>query len=187
MRYIMAFYSAALVAVFITFAMPVMAQPVGTASVDPNPGHVTIIQTAPAADAPVSVGSLGVQVITWLGAVFIPVIGGFLTKLIMTMIQKAGIQASQALSDKIDATIENGLHSGEDAVNHDLTAGNLTVDVKNQTIQKAVAYAQDHGADDIKALTGLDPNDPKVIASLQARATKVLSNIGSASPPAAQA
>ena len=135
-----------------------------------------IIITQPA-DTSISFGTLGAQLLGWVSAVFVPVLGAFLTKWAMAMAKKAGIDASQALSDKLDGIIENGLHSGATAAQKDLT-GKLNVDVKNQVIAQAVTYAQDHGAETIKSLSGCDPNDPKAIEALQARAAKVLSNIG---------
>jgi hypothetical protein len=160
------------------------------AQVDPQ-GRVAIVGVpqAPPTDTSVSFGSLGAQLLAWLGAIFIPVIGAFATKALMAIEKKAGIEASKAASDHLDDTIENGLHAGLGVIDARL-AGTMNVDVKNKAIADAVSYAQDHGAETIKSLTGLDPNDPKVIETLQARATKAMNNVVSeatapAAPPAA--
>ena len=129
------------------------------------------------ADTSISVGTLGAQLLEWFAAVFVPVVGAFLTKLLMALAQKAGVQATQAMSDKLDGIIENGIHNGANKLGADLS-GKLTVTVKNQVAAKAVEYAQAHGADTIKGLTGVDPNDPKVVEALQARAAKALNLIG---------
>ena len=154
--------------------IPAPAGMIPQVGVTPTP---IIINQGPAADTSISFGTLGAQLLGWVSAVFVPVLGAFLTKWVMAMAKKAGIEASQAMSDKLDGIIENGLHSGATAAQKDLT-GKLNVDVKNQVIAQAVTYAQDHGAETIKSLSGCDPNDPKAIEALQARAAKVLSNIG---------
>jgi hypothetical protein len=142
----------------------------------------TISTTGPVdSSTTISVGTLAGQVLAWLSAVFVPVIGIFLTRLLMAMAQKAGVQASQAMSDRLDQIIENGLHSGANTAQADLT-GRLNVNVKNDVIKNAVQYAQTHAGDTIKSLTGADPTDPKVIETLQARATKVLAGIGPDAP-----
>jgi hypothetical protein len=145
-------------------------------------GKVAIIQAPPVTvtPAPAADFSIGTWIADLLGslvAIFGSVIATFLTKWVMAVARKAGIEASQAMSDKLDQIINNGLHNGAANLQHDLN-GKLNVQVKNEVIAQAVTYAQSHGADTIKDVSGLDTNDPKVVEALQARAAKLLSNIG---------
>ena len=155
-------------------ATPPVAGMAPQIGVTPTP---IVIDQRPPADTSVSVGTLGADVIEWLGAVAIPVLGTFLTKWLMALAKKAGVELSQAQSDKLDGMIENGLHDALAKAGADLT-GKLTVDVKNKAVADAVAYAQAHGADTIKAMSGVDVSDPKVTEALQARAAKLLNKIG---------
>ena len=189
-----------LLAMFLVLPLSAAAQAPSSVSVSPA-AQVVIPNVSPApvtqntvnttgavtSDTTISVGTLAGQVLAWLSAVFIPVVGTFLTRWLIALAKKAGVEASQAMSDRLDQIIENGLHSGASTVQADLT-GKLNVDVKNDVIRNAVQYAQAHGVETIKNLTGSDPTDPKVIEALQARATKVLANIGPDAPvPAAAA
>lgn len=153
-------------------------QPV--AHVDPQ-GNVAIIQAPPVPPVEPSTSfSIGTWIADLLGglvAIFGSVIATFVTKWVMAIAKKAGVEATQAMSDKLDAIITNGLHSGAVELGHDLT-GKLNVQVKSQVIAQAVTYAQDHGAETIKGISGCDINDPKIVDALQARAAKLLSNIG---------
>jgi hypothetical protein len=145
-------------------------------------GKVAIIQAPPVTvtAAPAADFSIGTWIADLLGslvAIFGSVIATFLTKWVMAVAKKAGIEASQAMSDKLDQIINNGLHNGAVNLQHDLN-GKLNVQVKNDVIAQAVTYTQAHGAETIKDVSGLDTNDPKVVEALQARAAKLLSNIG---------
>lgn len=143
-------------------------------------GKVAIVMApAPAAEATTSF-SIGTWIADLLGglmAIFGSVIATFLTKWVMAVAKKAGVDATQAMSDRLDQIIENGLHAGATDLGRDLK-GKLNVETKNQVIANAVTYAQDHGAETVKSISGLDINDPKTVEALQARAAKVLSTIG---------
>lgn len=156
-------------------------------AVSPIPGvfpadsgsNVIVVPAAPAPETSTSfsVGTWIADLLGGLVAVFGSVIATFLTKWVMAIAKKAGIEATQAMSDRLDGIIENGLHIGALEAKKDLT-GKLNVATKNDVVTRAVMYAQDHGADTIKQISGLDVGDPKVIAALQARAAKALANIG---------
>jgi len=150
---------------------------------DDTTGKIAIIQAPPVVVAPAepttsfSIGTWIADLLGGLTAIFGSVIATFLTKWVMAIAKKAGVEATQAMSDRLDEIITNGLHSGTAQLGHDLT-GKLNVEVKNQVIADAVNYTREHGADTIKSISGLDASDPKVVETLQARATKLLSNIG---------
>jgi hypothetical protein len=149
------------------------------AQVDPA-GKVAIVVAPPASAEPTASFSVGTWIADLLGALvalFGTVIGSFVTKWVMAVAKKAGLDATQAMSDKLNSIITNGLHDGAAKLGQDLT-GKLNVQVKNQVIAQAVTYAQTHGVDTIKDLGGVDLNDPKVVEALQARAAAALSAIG---------
>ena len=125
----------------------------------------------------VSIGSWLSDLLQGLVGIFGSVISVFLTKWVMAVAKKAGIDATQAMSDKLDAIITRGLHDAALNLGHDLT-GKLNVQIKNQVVAQAVTYAQAHGAETVKDLVGVDINDPKVVQALQARAATALNAIG---------
>ena len=163
----------------------------GSAQVDPLPGHVTIIQTAPAPSstpaATISVGTFSGEVLNWVAMVFGTPVAGFLILWLKALAKKAGIEVSQAASDKLDAIIVNGINIGAAKAGADL-AGKMTVEVQNKVLADAVNYSKDHGANTISDLAasnggvfsflkGFDPNDPKVHEALAARATATLNTL----------
>ena len=164
-------------------AMPAQGGPVAIGQAmaqKDDSGKVAIVMApAPPAEATTSF-SIGTWIADLLGgltAIFGSVIATFITKWVMAVAKKAGVDASQAMSDRLDQIIENGLHAGATDLGRDLK-GKLNVQVKNQVISDAVSYAQNHGAETVKSISGLDINDPKTVEALQARAAKVLSTIG---------
>ena len=125
----------------------------------------------------VSIGSWLSDLLQGLVGIFGSVISVFLTKWVMAVAKKAGVDATQAMSDKLDAIITRGLHDAALRAGQDLT-GKLNVQIKNQVVAQAVTYAQAHAAETVKDLVGVDINDPKVVQALQARAATALSAIG---------
>jgi hypothetical protein len=147
-------------------------------------GSVGLVQAPPVVVAPpaepatsVSLGSWIADLLGSLVAVFGSVIATFLTKWVMAVAKTAGVNATQAMSDRLNDIIARGLHDGALRLGQDIT-GKLNVQVKSQIVAQAVAYAQTHGADTVKNLVGVDIHDPIVIEALQARAATVLSGIG---------
>jgi hypothetical protein len=156
---------------------PAAAQTTGPVVVGASPiGSPTVVQVAPPA-ADFSIGTWIADLLGALVAMFGSVIATFLTRWVMAVAKKAGVEATQAMSDRLDSIIENGLHVGALQASRDLT-GKLDVKIKDEVIARAVTYAQDHGADTIKGISGLDVNDPKTVQALQARAAKALSAVG---------
>ena len=147
-------------------------------------GSVGLVQAPPVVVAPpaepatsVSLGSWIADLLGSLVAVFGSVIATFLTKWVMAVAKTAGVNATQAMSDRLNDIIARGLHDGALRLGEDIT-GRLNVQVKSEIVAQAVAYAQAHGADTVKNLVGVDIHDPMVIQALQARAATVLSGIG---------
>lgn len=173
-------------AVGTTTTKPVAGGPVSIgqtmAQVDPDSHKVAIIQAPPLAGAPADTTSfsLGTWIANLLGglvAIFGSVIATFITKWVMAIAKKAGVQATQAVSDRLDEIVKNGLHAGALEAQKSLT-GKMNVTTKNEVVARAVQYAQAHGADTIKQLSGLDVGDPKTVTALQARAAKALEQVG---------
>jgi hypothetical protein len=140
-------------------------------------GKVAVIQAPSEPTTSFSIGTWIADLLGGLVALFGSVIATFITKWVIAVAKKAGVDATQAMSDRLDQIIENGLHAGAINLGHDLT-GKLNVQVKDAVIASAVTYAQNHGADTIKSISGLNINDPKTVEALQARAAKALSTIG---------
>ena len=147
-------------------------------------GGVGLVQASPVVVAPpaepatsVSLGSWIADLLGSLVAIFGSVIATFLTKWVIAVAKTAGVNATQAMSDRLNDIIARGLHDGALRLGEDIT-GKLNVQVKGQIVAQAVAYAQTHGAETVKNLVGVDINDPIVIEALQARAAAVLSGIG---------
>ena len=134
----------------------------------------------------VSIGSWLSDLLQGLVGIFGSVISVFLTKWVMAVAKKAGVDATQAMSDKLDAIITRGLHDAALRAGQDLT-GKLNVQIRNQVVAQAVTYAQAHGAETVKDLVGVNINDPKVVQALQARAATALSAIGPDAPKPAPA
>jgi len=142
------------------------------------PLTVVVPATQPAPlDTSFSLGSGIADLLGGLAALFGSAIAAFVVQWVRAIAARAGIKVSQDMSDKLDAIIENGVHAGAAKLGADLT-GKLNVDVKSAVAAEAVKYAQAHGAETIKGLTGVDPSDPKVVEALQARAAKALNTIG---------
>jgi hypothetical protein len=150
-------------------------------------GQVAIVQ----APASVSFGSLGGELLQWLALVFGAPIATFITLWMKALAKRAGVEVTAAMSDKLDGIIQNGLMAGAHNIGADMK-GRLNVDVRNDMVAQAVAYAQAHGADTIKDLSNsntsfawmksFDPNSAAVQEALRARAAKVLNDV---SPPGA--
>jgi hypothetical protein len=163
----------ALAAALFIIAVPVRAQFNQTAPVPGVSaiGSPTVVQVQPPA-ADFSIGTWIADLLGTLVAVFGSVIATFLTKWVMALAKKAGVEASQAMSDRLDAIIENGLHAGALETGKQLT-GKLNVEVKDKVIADAVTYAQTNASNLIAGMA-----NPATKEELQARAAKVLSNIG---------
>ena len=157
------------------------AQPSDRVVVTNQPGGIGVVPPAAIIDS----GSIAGQVFTWAITVFGGVIATVLTGLIVKLMRKAGIEVSQAASDRLDQILLNGMHAGAAQLTPALV-GKGTIEVKNATLAAAVRYVQAHGADTLKTL-GVDPNDPKTIEALRARAERLIADPNIATPKALDA
>lgn len=147
---------------------------VGTTPIPSALPQVAAVQVTAPTEPTTSV-SLG----TWIGdllgvlaSIFITAIGSFAVQWFRYFAKKAGVDLSQATSDRLDQIITNGLHYGASEAQHEL-AGKMNVEVKNRIIADAVSYAQANGPKLIASMA-----NPATVQELQARAAKVLSTIG---------
>ncbi len=128
----------------------------------------TVTTTGPvSSETKISVGTIAGEVLTWIAAAFSAPIGGLLVLWLYRLFKFAGIQATDALRARLQEIVVNGLNAGATAVSERLR-GKGQVEVKNAVVASAVLYAQDHGAETIKAL-GLDPKSGAAIEAIKAR------------------
>jgi hypothetical protein len=115
----------------------------------------------------ISVGTIAGQVLTWAAAAFGSVAATVFTAWGVRLFKLAGVQMSDAARARLQEIIVNGLNVGAEKATHDL-GGKGQVEIKNETVATAVAYAQAHAADAIKQL-GLDPNSGAAVEAIKAR------------------
>jgi hypothetical protein len=130
----------------------------------------------------VSTGTLAGDVLTWLIAAFGTPIAGFLVLYLKRLATLAGVKVSQAMSDKLNEIILNGLNAGAAGADERLK-GEADVEIKSAIMQHAVEYAQTHGADTIKAL-GLDPQSGSAVEAIRARAATLVADPATPTPAA---
>lgn len=148
-------------------------------------GNVAVI-TLPSEKTTFSVGTLGGELLQWLALVFGAPIASFIVLWVRAVAKKAGVDLSDAMSEKLQEILKRGLKVEAAKIGADLD-GKLSIEVQNKMLAGAVQYAKDHGADTIKDLATnnstlaflktVDPNDPKTQEALAARATAALSEI----------
>lgn len=142
------------------------AQQPAPSSFPPTAG-VEAIGAQPAPPVIVSTGTIGGQVLTWAAAAFGSLAASVFTAWGVRFFKLAGIQMTDAMRDRLQEIIVNGLNAAAKQASTDL-AGKGQVEVKNAVVAQAVAYTQAHGADTIKAL-GLDPQSGAAVEAIKAR------------------
>lgn len=140
----------------------------GAANCAVAPGITPVGSASPV----ISVGTLASEILQYVAAIVIPAVAAFATKVLLSWEQKLGIDRTDAQRDRLQEFIANGLSLGAAKIDQRLS-GTMPFEVKNRLVAEAVRYAQEHGADTIKALGG-DINDPKTKEALTARATALL-------------
>lgn len=185
-----------LVAALIIASFPALAQAPATqegpvavgqlsAQTDPT-GRITIVQTPPLqAPAPVSTidgGGLAGQALLWVVTVFGGTIGTVLTGFLYKLMQKAGVQASEAMREKLQGIIVNGLNLAAARATQDLK-GHGQIEIKNAAVASAVEYTKAHGAETLKAL-GLDPTSPEAVQAIKARIETAIADPSTPTAPA---
>lgn len=128
----------------------------------------TVTTTGPvSSETSISIGTLAGQVLTWAAAAFGSLAATVFTAWGVRLFKLAGVQMSDAARARLQDIIVNGLNVGAAQATKDLT-GKGQVQIKNETVAAAIAYAQDHGADAIKQL-GLDPKSGAAVEAIKAR------------------
>lgn len=139
---------------------PVVAAPAVTQNTIATTGNVASTTT-------ISVGTLAGQILNWIMVAFGPVIGSIVVWILVRVLQKLGIDATDALRERLQAIVVNGLNAGAKSATEQLQ-GKGQIEIKNAVVASAVAYTQEHGAETIKAL-GLDPQSGPAVAAIKAR------------------
>jgi hypothetical protein len=147
--------AAAILSIAVT--LPAVAQQAATEAVVAAPGTAVVIDT----------GRIANDFIQYIVGFFATTIGIVLTGYIGRLMQKAGIETTDARKAQLQALIVNGLNAGAAAAKEKLPGAGM-IEIKNDAAAFAVRYAQDHGKDVIKAL-GLDPYSKAAIETIQAR------------------
>lgn len=151
------------------------------AVIPPATTQNTITTTAPvSSETTISVGTLAGQVLTWLASAFGLTLTTMGTLVLKRWFSTLGLQMTQQMSDQLDKTLLNGLNIAAAAAAQALD-GKSKVEVKNEVVAGAVAYAQDHRAETIQAL-GLDPKSGKAVEALNARIATLISDPTSPTP-----
>lgn len=170
-------YTTLLIAAFVSLTHPVYAQQQDavpgaiSAQVDPNPGHVTIIQqpSAPAA-APAAVidtGTYAGQTLMYVVSVAGTAIASLVVKLLLQLMQQMGLKTTQAIKDALQNKIVNAINLGAAKAAEELQ-GHGKIEIKNAAVATAIAYVQAHGAEDLKKL-GVDPTSDEAKEAIKAR------------------
>ena len=172
------YYIAIAFAVGLTFAAPVAfvvaqtAAPLATTSpltTTSSPvTQNTVTTTGPVkSETTISVGSFASQVLQWIMVAFGPVIGSMVVWVLVRVLKKLGIDATDALRARLMDIAVNGLNSEAKQIEANME-GMGKVEIKNAIVQQAVSYTQAHGAETIKAL-GLDPQSGAAVEAIKAR------------------
>lgn len=168
-------------AFFIAFAplAPAVAQ-LGTAPIGQTATPAQIVVTPPANSAvtvrdgvaTVSGGTIIGEIIMWVALIIGAPLAGLVATFVVKLMQKFGIEVSDADRARLKEMIENGIALAAQRAEKSLD-GKLPVEVKNQIAVRALEYVQAHGIDTLKRL-GYDPTDPKAIEAIQARIAKFI-------------
>jgi hypothetical protein len=166
----------------------VLTPPVGTLPAPPTPPVATapatqntVTTTGPVnSTTSISVGTLAGQVLTWIAAVFSVPVGTLITAWLYRLFAKAGIDITDAMRARLQEMIVNGLNVGAKTAAADLrNKGN--VEIKNATIRSTVAYVQEHGAAELKAI-GVDPNSNIAVDAIKARIETAINDVNQPTP-----
>lgn len=129
-----------------------------------------------------SLGSLAGQVLTWTAAALAVPIGGLISAWLWKLFQFSGVQVTDAMKQQLQGIIVNGLNAAA-ANNAARLAGKDPITIKNAIVADAVKYAQEHGAETIKAL-GLDPQSGAAVAAIKARIETAITDVNTPTPAA---
>lgn len=150
----------------ITPAAPAAVSP-APAPAPTTPASPVTVNAGPGGETTVSVGTIASQAMNWAILAFGSLLSTIFAAWGVRLFKLAGVQMSDAARARLQEIILNGLNVGAAQATKDL-AGKGQVQIKNETVAAAVAYAQAHGADVIKQL-GLDPQSGATVEAIKAR------------------
>ncbi len=163
-------------------APPVVIAPIPNASPPAAPvTQNTVNTTGPVASSTtISVGTLAGAILNWIMVAFGPVIGGMVVWILVRVLNKLGIQATDAMRARLQEIVINGLNAGAKNATEQLQ-GRGQVEIKNAVVAQAVAYTQVHGAETIKAL-GIDPQSGSAVEAIKARIETAINDPSTPTP-----
>lgn len=168
----------------VAFAQPVpgtVATPTTTAAPSAPVAQNTVTTTGPvASNTTISFGSLGSQILQWIMVAFGPVIGSMIVWVLVRVLKKLGIDATDKLRARLMDIVVNGLNSGAKQV-EDNMQGKGQVEIKNAIVANAVTYTQAHAAETIKAL-GLDPQSGAAVEAIKAKIETAIADPSAPTP-----
>jgi len=130
----------------------------------------------------VHVGPILKEVIKWVVAAFGTAFSAVATAATYKLFTYFGLQTTAAQRDQLQAIIVNGLNDAAAKAEVAIAANpKLDVDVKQKIIADAVAYAQAHAAETIRAL-GLDPQSGDAIDAIKARIATAITDPSQPTP-----
>jgi tartrate dehydratase beta subunit/fumarate hydratase class I family protein len=141
-------------------------------------GPTTTVQTSAPVTSTTVVkgGDLAAQIIQWLQVAFGSTIGGVALYIFVRGLNYIGIKITAENKAQLQGIIVNGLNAAAARAEVQLKNNpNLDINVKSKIIADAVGYAQDHGAETIKAL-GLDPKSGEAVEAINARIQTALND-----------
>lgn len=165
-----------------TIAQPVavLAQ-MSPAPAAPTQTTTTVESSGVPVKTTVSVGTLGSQVLDWVLVTFGSTIGLAATAVLMRWLKLLGIQASDAMRDKLQQMVVNGMNlAGAWAEENMKDRGK--VEIKNEIEKRTIAYMQAHGADTFKKLGG-DVMTDRAVEVIKARFETALVDPTVPTPP----
>jgi hypothetical protein len=141
----------------------------------------TVTTTGPVtSDTTISVGTLAGEVLTWIVDVFGVPIGGLITAILWKLLQKIGVSLTDDMRARFQEIVLNGMHLGAAAAERDL-AGRAPITIKNAALANTIAYAREHGADELKMM-GVDPQHNSVVDFVSARISAMAADPTIATP-----
>lgn len=151
----------------------IAATSLALADVPPPPAFIAAQNEG--AQQTVLLGNYASSILQWMLPIIAPVVAAFLVDALIKLRQMLGQTTSEAQRAKLQEMAENAVNLAGHELGKDLK-GKISVPDKSAVMAKAVDYIQFHGADTIKALSGIDPTDPKAVQALQARVATILAS-----------
>lgn len=158
-------------------AAPVPATPPVAA---PAPASPVTVSSGPGGETTISIGTIAGQALNWAVLAFGSILSTIFAAWGVRLFKLAGVQMSDAARARLQDIIVNGLNVGAAQATKDL-AGKGQVQIKNEAVAAAIAYAQAHGADAIKQL-GLDPQSGATVEAIRARIETAIADPAAPTP-----